>query len=119
MICIFVLVPIPSVTLALPETQLVGQSLTLECSVTTVRGITSRVDVVWRRNSLRLVRRRGISVNSTSKDMLVFTDLYTITQLSTSNNGTTYQCEVVIRTSRVITTSSNLAILDVIGTCIV
>jgi len=33
-----------------PNIQTVGQSLTLECSVTAVRGITSRVDIVWKNN---------------------------------------------------------------------
>jgi len=87
--------------------------------MTTVRGITSRVDIVWRRNDLRLDRRRGISANSTSEDMLVFTDLYTIIQLNTSDDSTTYQCEAIIMTSHVITISSKLAILDVTGMCIV
>ena len=111
--------PTPTVTLAVTRTQIVGQPLTLECSMTTVRGITSRVDVAWRRNGLQLDRRREISSNSTSIDMLLFTDLYTITQLNTSDDSTTYQCEAVIRTSHVITTSSRLVILDVIGMYIV
>ena len=29
------------------DTQIVGQSLTLECSVITVRGIVSSVDLIW------------------------------------------------------------------------
>ena len=40
------LVPGPSVTINAPSNQTVGQSLTLESSITTVRGITSRVDIV-------------------------------------------------------------------------
>ena len=108
-------VPIPSVKLSVPGLQIVGQSLTLECSVTTVRGITNGVDFVWRRNGIRIDQRRVINANSTSKDMLMFTNLYTITQLNTSDTSTTYQCETLIRAGQVVPTSSRLAILDITG----
>ena len=42
-----ILVPTSTVSVTAPNTQTVGQSLTLQCEVTTVRGITSRVDIVW------------------------------------------------------------------------
>ena len=44
---VFFSVPIPTVSVTALNTQTVGQSLTLQCEVTTVRGITSRVDIVW------------------------------------------------------------------------
>ena len=43
----YVLVPPPTVLVTAPNNQTVGQSLSLQCEVTTVRGITSRVDIVW------------------------------------------------------------------------
>ena len=110
-------VPVPSVALSVPGIQIVGQPLTLECSVTTVRGITNGVDVVWRKNGIKVDRRIVINYNSTSKDMLVFTNLYTITQLSTSDQSTTYQCETLISTSHVVPTSSRLVILNITGMC--
>ena len=72
------------------STPTVGQSLTLECSVTAVRGITSRVDVVWRRNGFTFERTEGVRVNSVTKDTLEFTDWYTTTQLNTNDDGITY-----------------------------
>ena len=39
-------IPIPNVTFTAPSTQIEAQPLTLQCSVTTVRGITSRVDIL-------------------------------------------------------------------------
>ena len=107
--------PIPTVNLTAPNTQIVGQSLTLECSVTTVSGITSRVDIVWRRNGLISHVREGVSISTTFKDSLLYTDLHNITQLNTKDDGTIYQCEVVINTSPEIIATSRLVILDIIG----
>ena len=43
-LCIkFCIVPTPTVSMTDPDTQMLGESLTLYCNVTTVRGITSTV----------------------------------------------------------------------------
>ena len=52
-----------------PNTQTVGQSLTLQCEVTTVRGITSRVDIVW--SSDGTVLRRMNDATATMGNPLV------------------------------------------------
>ena len=94
------IVPTPSVTVTTPNTQVVGQSLTLECNVTAVRGITSRVDIIWSRDGTEVERMEGVSVSSTTgNNMVMYTNTYTITQLSTTDDGREYQCEVVINTS--------------------
>ena len=106
-------VPSPSVTVTAPNTQTVGQSLTLECSVTAVRGITSRVDIIWSRDGMVLNR-----TNNTSPTMmdsaLIYTDTYTISQLSTDDEGREYECAVVINASPVVTATGSV-MLDVIG----
>ena len=48
--CLFI-VPTPTVNAIVPGPQRVGQSLTLRCSGTTVRGIISKVYIVWRRDN--------------------------------------------------------------------
>jgi len=101
------------VTITAPNTQTVGQSLTLECSVTAVRGITSRVDIIWRRGNMMLSR-----TNNTSPTMmdssLIYTDTYTISLLSTEDDGREYECEVVINASPVVTATGSIA-LNVMG----
>ena len=92
-------VPTPTVSVTAPNTQIVGQSLTLECSVTTVRGITSRVDIVWSRSDGMLQTITGVSTNSSSDSVTVYLASYTIPLLSTTDDGRVYQCEVVINTS--------------------
>ena len=109
-------------TVTAPNTQTVGQSLTLECSVTAVRGITSRVDIVWRRASTLLRRADNISPTMMISSLL-YTDTYIISQLSTTDNGREYQCEVVINTTPPVMATGSVT-LDVIGkfkayTCIV
>ena len=90
-----------------------GQSLTLQCEVTTVRGITSRVDIVWSSDDTELQRMNNVS--STAMDnSLLFTDSYTISQLSTDDAGRDYWCEVVIHLSPTITNNASVT-LDVTG----
>ena len=115
MICLYTYytVPTPSVTVTAPNTQIVSQSLTLECSVTAVRGITSRVDVIWSRDGTELERMEGVSVSSTTDNSVEYTDTY-ISQLNTADDGREYQCEVVINTSPPVMADDSVT-LDVMG----
>ena len=87
-----------------------GQPLTLQCEVTTVRGITSRVDIVWSSNGTELERTDSVS-STTMHNSLVFTDSYNISQLSTTDDGRVIHCEVVINTVM----ANDGITLDVIG----
>ena len=88
-----------------------GQTLTLQCEVTTVRGITSRVDIVWSSNDI-VLRRINDTIATTMDNSLVYTDSYNISQLSTTDNGRVIQCEVVINANPQVMASITL---DVIG----
>ena len=100
-----------------PNTQTVGQSLTLQCEVTTVRGITSRVDIMWRSGGTELERMDGVS-STTMGNSLVYTDSYTISQLNTTDDGRVIQCEVVINASPSVMASDSIT-LDIASKCIV
>ena len=91
-----------------------GQSLTLQCEVTTVRGITSRVDIVWSSNGT-VLRRMNDTTATTMDNSLVYTDSYNISQLSTTDEGRMIQCEVVINTSPSVIMATNSITLDVTG----
>ena len=84
---------------AAPSNQTVGQSLTLQCEVTTVRGITSRVDIVWSSDGMEPLNRTNGTAATLMDNSLVYTDSYTISQLSTTDKGRVIQCEVVINAS--------------------
>ena len=100
-----------------PNTQTVGQSLTLQCEVTTVRGITSRVDIVWSSGGTELQRMNNVSSTMMSNS-LVYTNSYTISQLSTTDEGRVIQCEVLINTSPLVM-ANDTTTLDLIGMFIV
>ena len=90
-----------------------GQSLTLQCEVTTVRGITSRVDIVWSSDGT-VLRRINDTTATTMDNSLVYTDSYNISQLSTTDDGGVIQCEVVIDTSPLVMATDNVT-LNVTG----
>ena len=92
---------------------LVGQPLTLQCEVTTVRGITSRVDIVWSSNDTELQRMDNV-VLSPINDTLVYMDTYNNPLLNTTDDGRVIQCEVVINISPSVTAKDNIT-LDVTG----
>ena len=73
-----------------------GQSLTLESTVTTVRGITSRVDIRWSSNGVMLQLTEGFNYTSVSNNAVIYTDIYTIPQLSTTDDGRIIQCDTFI-----------------------
>jgi len=110
------LVPTPySISITAPNTQIVGQSLTLECGVTTVRGITSRVDIVWGSDHsalLEMIENLNLTVRTPSSTSLTIT--YNIPQLSTEDENRLYQCEMVINTDPLVVAVSNIT-LNVTG----
>ena len=101
------------ILLSVLNDQTVGQSLTLECSVLTVRGIRSTVDVIWKRDNLELESSGNIN-SSTANNSLLYTDTYTISQLSTSDEDKTFQCDVFINTLSPVTGYDNVT-LNVTG----
>ena len=102
---VFYAVPTPTVSVTVLNNQTVGQSLTLQCEVTTVRGITSRVDIVWRSDGTELERINNITVSMVNISV-VYSENYTISQLSTSDHGRIIECDVVINNS-IINTGTN------------
>ena len=110
----YIIVPTPTVSITAPNTQLVRQSLTLQCAITTVIGITSRVDIVWS-SSGTVLRRINDTTATTMDNSLVYTDSYNIPQLNTTDDGRVIQCEVVINTSPSVIASDNTT-LDITGT---
>ena len=108
----------PTVRIAALNTQIVGQSLTLECSLTAVRGITSRVDVIWRNSDGDVEIITGVNASSLNNNFTMYSASYNIPLLGTTDDGRVYQCEVVINTSPPVMATSSV-ILDVAGKSLV
>ena len=83
--------------------------------MTTVRGITSRVDIVWSSDGTELKRMNNVS-STTMNSSLVYTEKYTISQLSTTDDDRVIQCEGVINANTPVMASDRI-ILGVTGEC--
>ena len=106
----YFVVPTPAVNVIALSPPTVGQFLVLHCSITTVRGITSRVDITWRSGGVILTRRN--ITPTMMENLLIYTDYYgTSRVLNTTDDGREFQCEVVINT---LMTAGSVT-LDVMG----
>ena len=94
--------------------QTVGQPLAMESIVTTVRGITSRVDIGWSSNGVMLQLTEGFNHTSTSNNAVIYTDIYTISQLNTTYEGRIIQCDTFINAVSTVTASDSVT-LNVTG----
>ena len=111
----FIAVPTPYDIYVVPHNvQTVGQSLLLECIVTTVRGITSTMDITWSSDNVVFNTERNVSINSTAIESASYTSTYIILQLSTLDDGRVYNCEVMINATPPVTATGRTE-LDVIG----
>lgn len=97
-------VPIPSVSITALN-QSIGNTLALRCDVRIVKGITSKVDIVWKVDGIEILRYNGnISENHTYY-VYYFDSSKTLTA---NDNNTIYQCEIIINRSPVINTTDSL-----------
>jgi len=94
--------------------QIVGQPLMLECAMTHPRGINSRVDIVWSRDGLEVEHINDVNSNFSSPEVIVYTNIYTISLLGTYDDDVVYQCEVIINSSPLFRIRGNVT-LNVIG----
>ena len=113
--CVFT-VPTPNVSVTAPSPQRVGQQLTLSCQVTVVRGITSRVDIIWRSGNGTVLRIANDTSSTIISSSMQYTDNYNIPRvLNTTDDGAQYQCEAVINTSPSIIMATDSITLEVTG----
>ena len=82
--------------------------------MTTVRGITSRVDIVWSSDGEEVRIIHSVNMTTSRGNLAVYSSTHTIPLLSTIDDGKVYQCEVVINTNPPISASSNIT-LDTTG----
>ena len=117
-ICIYV-VPKPLVEITISDYEIfyplvkngtIGDPLTLDCTVTTVRGISSSVDIIWTTGG-RVVRRVYNITADIENDYAIYTDSFEISSLSAIDNGREYQCTVVINAHQKVNDSDHIALM--------
>ena len=91
-------VPTPDLSLNHVNPPILSDQLTLECSATVVRGITSTLDFMWIRiddDSEMMVQ--NVTRANTTGDSLVYTDIYTTPMaLMESDIGVVYVCMITL-----------------------
>jgi len=111
----FILVPTTyDLSLIAHHVQKVGEPLVLECTLTAVRGITSRVDFVWSSDGVKLQENNKFGKDFTMLSLDIYSDTYTISPLSISDDNSTYHCEVIISIDPPLKDVANVT-LDVTG----
>ena len=105
-------VPTPNVTIiASHDDIIVGQPLSLECIITTVRGINSQVNIRWSKGSNKEeLKRESVTANVTMFSSVMYRDCLSIPQITTDDDNETYKCEVIINTSSPVTASDNYTV---------
>jgi len=95
------------------NTPTLGQSTTLQCTAIGVRGISSRVDIIWTTGNMTVRRVDGVMPTITNNSA-IYSDQLVIQQLRIPDDGRVYQCTVIFNTSpRVV--RSRFVILDFPG----
>ena len=105
-----------NVMVTILDEQIVGRPLKLECSMSTPRGISSRVDIVWSRDGVEVDRINDISSNFSSPEIVVYTNVYTIPLLGTYDDDIVYECEVIINSSPILKITNDV-LVNVTGMC--
>ena len=88
----------------------IGDRLTLDCTVTAVRGISSSVDIIWTTGG-RVVRRVYNIAVDIENDYAIYTDSFEISSLSAIDNGREYQCTVMINASQPVNNSNQITVI--------
>ena len=91
-----------------PDTQIVGQSLELNCSGYITRGITSEVEIVWGSETIELNRTDDVNLILIEGTAITYMSTYTIEQLSTSDQDRVYYCELLINSASPVVASDSI-----------
>ena len=101
-------VPLPNVSIRAVN-QTVGDPLSLECNVNTVRGITSNVDISWMANEILLRKDNGtVSENRTAYTYSYYNDSK---RLTLNDSNIVYSCHVIINTSPPVDATNNITLI--------
>jgi len=95
-----------SVAISTSVEQTIGESLTLECRIEAENLINSTVDIIWTTGNTEVRRMENIPSCLISN----YSDFFTISILSRSDNNREYQCKVIINTSPPVTGNDKITL---------
>ena len=92
---LFSTVPTPNVSITVPNNLTTGQQLIMNCTVVTVKGITSRVDIVWYGGG-QVRRVNNVTASIINGTAAVYRDSFNISSLTRQHDGRVYSCQAII-----------------------
>ena len=101
----FFIVPDPIVNITVPNNLTTGQSVALDCSAVTVKGITSRVDIVWY-SGVQMRRVNNVTA-SIIDNTAVYRDLLNIS-LTGKHDNRVYSCQAIINSDPLVAAISSV-----------
>ena len=102
--------PIVTVEVNTASIPTIHQPLTLQCNGTTVRGITSTVDIIWTTGDTQVRRVNNVTASSSINSTSVYNNLFITPSLNVTDIGSVYQCEVLINSILPTTAKSDFVI---------
>ena len=70
---------------------------------------------MWISNGTELERAEGVTGESSTNNLAVYTDHYIIPQLSIADNNSLYTCEVIINRSQLLIVATDNTTLNITG----
>ena len=98
-------------TISAPNNLTTGQSVTLNCSAVAVRGITSRVGIVWYDNGIQVRRMDNVTASIINGTAMVYADSLNISSLTRQHDGRVYVCEVIISIEPLLVNFSSVTLI--------
>ena len=96
--------------ISVPNNLTTGHPVTMNCTIVVVRGISSRVDIVWY-SGLQQVRRVNNAAASVLTDTAaMYRDSFSIPSLSIQYDGREYLCEAIINSHPLVIASSSITL---------
>ena len=83
-------------SISVPNNLTTGQPLTMDCTMVAVRGITSRVDIVWYSSSGQLRSANNVTATIVNATTALYRDSFNISSLTRQHDGSLYSCQAVI-----------------------
>ena len=92
----FQIVPTPDVSISVPNNLTTGQPLTMDCTMIAVRGITSRVDIVWYGSGGQFRSANNVTATIINSTTALYRDSFNISSLTRQHDGSFYSCRAII-----------------------
>ena len=96
------------------DTVEIGKAATLECNVIAVRGITSRVDIIWMTGFSTVRRLNDVKANIINNSA-VYNDYLVTPPLSVNDSDRVYYCGVSINAPFEVNLFNGSIVLDFFG----